>query len=149
MLDVLERSQANKGAAGYASSSPGVGLILPMAHHKTALQRRHHNTTKGRRLDFRRSRRGPTIFVVATSITVHLSEEELRALERATEEGGFADAADALRAGIPRLARSVVERRDIAEAYRRAYADSPQDAQLDGAGAELLARIVEQESSPS
>lgn len=84
---------------------------------------------------------------MATRITVHLSDEELRALERAAKEGGFASAADLLRASIPRVARSASERQDIAEAYRSAYGGSPQDPKLGEAGAELLARIVEAEES--
>jgi len=82
---------------------------------------------------------------VATRITVELSDDELRALEQASREGGFASPADALRAGIPRLARAAAQREDIAEAYRNAYQARPQEAELGEAGAELFARIVEEE----
>ncbi len=66
---------------------------------------------------------------MATRITVELSDDELHALEQASREGGFASPADALRAGIPRVARRAAELEAIAEAYRNAYQARPQEAE--------------------
>jgi len=83
---------------------------------------------------------------VATRITLELSDDELRTLEQVSSERGFASPADALRAGIPRVARAAAEREAIAEAYRKAYQARPQETELGEAGAELFAQIVEEGS---
>jgi Arc/MetJ-type ribon-helix-helix transcriptional regulator len=83
---------------------------------------------------------------MSVQIAVRLPEEELRRLDAAIARGAFPSRAAAVRSGLERLLREERER-EIAEAYRRAYADRELDpaerlvgeAGL-GLGAELLAR---------
>jgi len=59
-----------------------------------------------------------------SQIAVRLSEDELRLLDGAVEEGAFGSRAEAVRAGIRLLEAQVREAR-VADSYRAAYTATP------------------------
>lgn len=70
-----------------------------------------------------------------------LSDEQAERLERAVGQGRFETPDAAIEAGLA----IVLERSSdasVAEAYRRAYTEHPQDSQLGEAGAHLMVEIV-------
>lgn len=74
-------------------------------------------------------------------LSVLLSDEQAERLERAVGQGRFETPDAAIQAGLA----IVLERSShasVAEAYRRAYTEHPQDSQLGEAGAHLMANIV-------
>lgn len=82
---------------------------------------------------------------MSVQIAVRLSEEDLQRLDAAIGRGAFPSRAAAVRFGLDRLLREESER-EIAEAYRRAYAgrEPDEDEQQVGKaglrlGADLLA----------
>lgn len=76
-------------------------------------------------------------------IDVELPEAAIEALDRAVAAGRFPDRATALKEAVQRLLESV----DIADAYRRAYVENPEDEQYGLAGLGLLADRVRAERS--
>lgn len=78
---------------------------------------------------------------MATQIAVRIPERDLVALDEAVSSGRFASRAAAVREGVSRL---LGEERDqeIAESYRRAYSEHPEDEAFGEAGAALLAEAV-------
>jgi Arc/MetJ-type ribon-helix-helix transcriptional regulator len=66
---------------------------------------------------------------MSTQIAIRLSDDLLSQVDAAIERGAFPSRAAAVRAGIDLLMRR--QRDDeIAEEYRRAYGDKPQDTRL-------------------
>jgi Arc/MetJ-type ribon-helix-helix transcriptional regulator len=59
-----------------------------------------------------------------SQIAVRLGEDELRSLDAAVAEGAFGSRAEAVRAGIRLLERTLRETR-VADSYRAAYAAVP------------------------
>lgn len=59
-------------------------------------------------------------------IAIRLPEEDLAALDAAVAAGRYPSRAAAVRAGIHELVRTE-RNRELADAYRRAYADTPQE----------------------
>ena len=79
---------------------------------------------------------------MAQQIAIRLDDDDLAAVDAAVAAGRYPSRAAAVRAGVRALVRKERER-EIAEAYRRAYATAPQepwfaDASAHAAG-ELLA----------
>ena len=77
---------------------------------------------------------------VSVQIAVRLADDELRRLDAAIARGTFASRAEAVRAGLGRVLR---EEREglIEEAYRRAYAQAPDEAAVGQVGLALGARL--------
>lgn len=74
-------------------------------------------------------------------IAVRLSEEELASLDHVVERRTFPSRADAVRAGL-RMLLQEERNREIAESYRRAYSEHPQDERLAEAGAILAGEVI-------
>lgn len=78
-----------------------------------------------------------------SQIAVRLSDVELNQLDAAVRTGGFRSRAEAVRAGIGMLVAGSREER-IANAYARAYADTPltkDETQMLDAAAELAGEL--------
>jgi Arc/MetJ-type ribon-helix-helix transcriptional regulator len=73
-----------------------------------------------------------------SQIAVRLTDEQLRMLDAAVEQGAFGSRAEAVRAGIRLLEHELLEAR-IADSYRAAYTPAPLTAEetrvLDAAAA--------------
>lgn len=76
-------------------------------------------------------------------IDVELPDAAIEALDRVVAAGRFPDRASALEEAVERLLESV----DIADAYRRAYVENPEDEKYGRAGLALLADRVRAERS--
>jgi len=77
---------------------------------------------------------------MSVQIAVRLADEDLRRLDAAVARGTFASRAEAVRVGLSRLLREEREAQ-IEEAYRRAYAEAPDDDELGAAGLALGVRL--------
>jgi Arc/MetJ-type ribon-helix-helix transcriptional regulator len=85
---------------------------------------------------------------MSQQIAVRISEEQLRALDRAVKEGAFESRADGVRQALKQLLGELREK-DIAREYRDAYARHPDDPAVGEAGAELLAEAFRREEEGS
>lgn len=81
---------------------------------------------------------------MSEQVAVRIPEEDLAAVDEAVRAGRFASRAAAVREGVSRLLRAERERQ-IAESYRRAYSEQPQEEWLGETGAALLAEAVARE----
>lgn len=70
------------------------------------------------------------------SVSFTLSDEDAARLDRAVAEGRFETREDALRAGL-RSVLSVPNKKEIAQAYRRAYTEHPEEEWVGEVGAAL------------
>ena len=78
---------------------------------------------------------------MSVQIAVRLADDELERLDAAVARGAFASRAEAVRAG---LARVLGEEREaqIEQAYRRAYAATPDDDKVGEVGLALGAQML-------
>jgi Arc/MetJ-type ribon-helix-helix transcriptional regulator len=85
---------------------------------------------------------------MSQQIAIRLDDEDLTALDAAVASGRYPSRAAAVRAGIGGLLR---EQRDleIAEEYRRAYREHPQEPQFAEASALLAGERLAERSSPA
>lgn len=74
-------------------------------------------------------------------IAVRLSNEDLLQLDAAVNRGEFASRAEAVRAGLE-LVLARQREREIAEEYRRAYAEQPQEPWVGEVGASLMGEAL-------
>ncbi len=81
---------------------------------------------------------------MSVQIAVRLDESDLEHLDAAVERGVFPSRAAAVRTGLQRLLREDREQ-EIERAYRRAYADEPQEAWVGEAGLTHGARLLAEE----
>lgn len=81
---------------------------------------------------------------MSVQIPVRIPEEDARRLDDAVARGRFASRSEALREGLAVLLREEREQ-EIEEAYRRAYAQRPQEERVGQDGLILLQRRVEAE----
>jgi len=81
---------------------------------------------------------------MSEQVAVRIPEKDLAAVDEAVRAGRFASRAAAVREGVSRLLRAERERQ-IAESYRRAYSEQPQEEWLGEMGAALLAEAVARE----
>lgn len=81
---------------------------------------------------------------MTVQVPVRLTDEDVSALDKAVAEGRFASRSDALRTGLELVLREERER-EIDEAYRRGYAEHPQEAWVGEAGLAVLAAFDEAE----
>lgn len=81
---------------------------------------------------------------MSTPVQTRLSDDELRALDEAIEQGRFPSRSEALRAGLHQVLRAERER-EIAEAYARGYGSKPQEAWVGDTGLALLDAAVRAE----
>lgn len=70
-------------------------------------------------------------------IAVRIDTEVADTLDRAVERGEFATRTDAIRSALDALARQIRDR-EIAEEYRRAYGEKPQEAWVGDIGLVLM-----------
>ncbi len=85
---------------------------------------------------------------MSVQIAVRLGEEDLAHLDAAVARGAFPSRAAAVRTGLQRLLREDREQ-EIEQAYRRGYAEHPQERWVGEAGLAQGARLLaEQEASP-
>lgn len=74
-------------------------------------------------------------------IAVRLSTEDLSQLDAAVNRGEFASRAEAVRAGLE-LVLARQREQEIAEEYRRAYTERPQEEWVGEAGASLMGEAL-------
>lgn len=79
---------------------------------------------------------------MSAQIAVRIPEGDLAALDDAVRAGRFASRAAAVREGLTRLLREE-RNREIAESYRRAYSEHPEEEWFGEVGVALLAEAVE------
>ncbi len=78
---------------------------------------------------------------MSEQIAVRLPERDLAALDQMVDDGSFPSRAAAVRAAVELLLRAERDRR-IADQYRRAYRDQPQEAWIGETGLRLGAETV-------
>ncbi len=78
---------------------------------------------------------------MATQIAIRIPERDLAALDEAVRAGRFASRAAAVREGVSRLLGEERDR-EIAESYRRAYSEHPEEEIFGEVGLALLAEAV-------
>jgi Arc/MetJ-type ribon-helix-helix transcriptional regulator len=84
---------------------------------------------------------------MSQQIAIRLEDDDLTALDAAVAAGYFPSRAAAVRAGIRELLREQ-RNREIAEEYRRAYNEHPQDPRFAEASALIAGeRLAERSSS--
>lgn len=76
-----------------------------------------------------------------SQIALRLPDSKLAALDGLVARGIYRNRAEALRAGLERLLEEEREQK-IAEEYRRAYAQQPQDEWVGEAGAILAGEVI-------
>lgn len=79
-------------------------------------------------------------------IAIRLPDDDLGRLDAAVAQGRYPTRAAAVRAGVELLLRDEREHH-IAEQYRRAYGDQPQDESLGRAGATLTTTVLAREET--
>ncbi len=84
---------------------------------------------------------------MSQQIAIRLHDEDLAALDAAVAAGRYPSRAAAVRAGIGELVREQ-RNREIAEEYRRAYSEHPQEPWFAEASAQLAGERLA-ERSPS
>ncbi len=84
---------------------------------------------------------------MSQQIAIRLDDEDLTALDAAVAAGRFPSRAAAVRAGISELLREQRDR-EIAEEYRRAYSEHPQEPWFAEASAQVTGERLA-EHSPS
>jgi Arc/MetJ-type ribon-helix-helix transcriptional regulator len=80
---------------------------------------------------------------MSAQIAVRIPEQYLAALDEAVRAGRFASRAAAVREALDRLLASERER-EIAEEYRRAYAQHPEEDWVGRVGEALMAESIEE-----
>jgi Arc/MetJ-type ribon-helix-helix transcriptional regulator len=80
---------------------------------------------------------------MSAQIAVRIPERDLAALDEAVRAGRFASRAAAVREALDRLLASERER-EIAEEYRRAYAQHPEEDWVGRVGEALMAESIEE-----
>lgn len=80
---------------------------------------------------------------MSAQIAVRIPERYLAALDEAVRAGRFASRAAAVREALDRLLASERER-EIAEEYRRAYAQHPEEDWVGRVGEALMAESIEE-----
>lgn len=83
---------------------------------------------------------------MSQQIAVRIPDEELSELDRAVAAGRFKSRAAAVRRGIE-LALKEHRNREIAEEYRRAYANNPQEEWIGEASVALMAEVLRDEKA--
>ncbi|MGI9094822.1 MAG: ribbon-helix-helix domain-containing protein [Thermoleophilaceae bacterium] len=78
---------------------------------------------------------------MATQIAVRIPDSALAAMDDAIRAGRFESRAAAVREGLQRLLHEERER-EIAEDYRRAYTDRPEEEAVGEAGLTLMAESI-------
>ena len=78
---------------------------------------------------------------MSVQIAVRLREEDLEYLDAAVARGAFPSRAAAVRTGLQRLLREDREQ-EIEQAYRRGYAEHPQETWVGEAGLAHGARLL-------
>jgi len=78
---------------------------------------------------------------MGVQIAVRLADEELERLDAAVARGAFASRAEAVRAGLVRVLREEREAQ-IEQAYRRAYAATPDHDKVGEVGLALGAQLL-------
>lgn len=81
---------------------------------------------------------------MSQQIAIRLPDDDLTGIDAAVSEGRFPSRAAAVRAGVDLLLRAERDRR-IADEYRRAYGDRPDDARIGEAGLRLGAELISNE----
>jgi Arc/MetJ-type ribon-helix-helix transcriptional regulator len=76
-----------------------------------------------------------------SQIALRLPDRKLAQLDSLVARGSYKNRAEALRAGLDRLLEEERERQ-IAEEYRRAYAEKPQEEWVGEAGAILAGEVI-------
>ena len=84
---------------------------------------------------------------MSQQIAIRVEDEDLAALDAAVAAGRYPSRAAAVRAGIGGLVREQRDR-EIAEEYRRAYSEHPQEPWFAEAGAQIAGERLA-ERSPS
>lgn len=79
-------------------------------------------------------------------IAIRLADADLNRLDAAVAQGRYPTRAAAVRAGVERLLRDERDR-EIADQYRRAYGNQPQDESAGRAGVALMGRVVGREEA--
>ena len=80
---------------------------------------------------------------MATQIAIRIPERDLAAIDQAVAAGRFPSRAAAVREALERLLAAERERQ-IADDYRRAYAEHPEEEWVGRLGEELMAESVEE-----
>jgi Arc/MetJ-type ribon-helix-helix transcriptional regulator len=80
---------------------------------------------------------------MSAQIAIRIPERDLAALDEAVRAGRFASRAAAVREALDRLLASERER-EIAEEYRRAYAQHPEEDWVGRVGEALMAESIEE-----
>ncbi|HEY8866379.1 MAG TPA: ribbon-helix-helix protein, CopG family [Solirubrobacteraceae bacterium] len=81
---------------------------------------------------------------MSQQIAIRLPDEDLDRLDEVIAAGGYASRAAAVRAAIDMLLREERER-EIADEYRRAYGEHPQEPWVGEAGLALGAEAIRQQ----
>lgn len=84
---------------------------------------------------------------MSTQIAVRLSDEDVGRLDEVIGRGLFPSRAEAVRAGLRMLLREERDR-EIAESYRRAYAEHPQENDFAEASAVMLGEVLREREGP-
>ncbi len=85
---------------------------------------------------------------MSVQIAVRLGEDDLESLDAAVARGAYPSRAAAVRAGLQRLLRDDREQ-EIEQAYRRGYAEHPQEKWVGEAGLAHGARLLaDHEAAP-
>lgn len=83
---------------------------------------------------------------MSQQIAVRIADGELRQLDAAVDRGSYPTRAAAVRAALELLLREERER-EIAERYRRGYAERPQEGWVGDAGREAMAEVLDEEAA--
>lgn len=78
---------------------------------------------------------------MSAQIAVRITERELEVIDEAVRTGRFASRAAEVREGVSRLLGEE-QTRAIAESYRRAYSEHPEDERMGEVGLALMAEAV-------
>ena len=81
------------------------------------------------------------LFGMAQQIAIRLPDDDLTGIDAAVAAGRYPSRAAAVRAGVDLLLRVELDRR-IADEYRHAYGERPDDARVGEAGLRLGAELI-------
>ncbi len=83
---------------------------------------------------------------MSTQIAVRIPENQLGRVDELVSAGGFESRAAVIRTALTRLLREIRED-EIAEQYRRAYGQHPEDPSWGEVGEKLMAEAIREEES--